>query len=131
VSTLIVNAHTPVDATGGVVAMTLPTSASNGDEVSCEKYDTSVNATITGNVRGTAGTTIMLSLLGFRARVASGTTSWWPIYGHKTLGSLDGRFGRPCTTDGTNSLPAPTGVGLEFVITASGLQDIRFNGVSL
>lgn len=43
--------------------------------------------------------------------------------------------GRACTTDGTNSLPSPTGVGLEFVITTTsgtvGLQDIRFNGASL
>lgn len=40
-------------------------------------------------------------------------------------------YARPTSTDGTNSLPAPTGVGLEFVITATGLQDIRFNGSSL
>lgn len=40
-------------------------------------------------------------------------------------------YGRPTSTDGTNGLPAPTGVGLEFVITATGLQDIRFNGTSL
>jgi hypothetical protein len=39
--------------------------------------------------------------------------------------------GRACSTDGTNSLPTPTGVGMEFVITAAGLQDIRFNGASL
>jgi hypothetical protein len=45
--------------------------------------------------------------------------------------ALRAAFGRPTSTDGTNSLPVPTGVGLEFVITAAGLQDIRFNGTSL
>jgi hypothetical protein len=39
--------------------------------------------------------------------------------------------GRAASLDGTSSLPAPTGVGLEFVIGADGLDDIRFNGVSL
>jgi hypothetical protein len=39
--------------------------------------------------------------------------------------------GQACSTDGTNSLPTPTGTGLEFVITATGLDDIRFNGTSL
>lgn len=35
------------------------------------------------------------------------------------------------STDGTDSLPAPAGTGLEFVITAAGLDDIRYNGTSL
>lgn len=39
--------------------------------------------------------------------------------------------GQACTTDGTDSLPSPTGTGLEFVINSDGLDDIRFNGVSL
>jgi hypothetical protein len=39
--------------------------------------------------------------------------------------------GQPVSTDGTDSLHTPTGVGLEFVINADGLDDIRFNGVSL
>jgi hypothetical protein len=39
--------------------------------------------------------------------------------------------GRPVSLDGTNGLPLPTGVGLEFVIGADGLDDIRHNGVSL
>lgn len=39
--------------------------------------------------------------------------------------------GQAVSTDDTNDLPTPTGVGLEFVITAAGLDDIRFDGVSL
>jgi hypothetical protein len=39
--------------------------------------------------------------------------------------------GRACSLDGTQNLPTPSGVGLEFVVGADGLDDIRFNGVSL
>lgn len=39
--------------------------------------------------------------------------------------------GKARSTDATYGLPAPTGVGLEFVITATGLDDIQFDGVSL
>ena len=51
--------------------------------------------------------------------------------GSSTAAALRAALGHPVSTDGTNSLPAPNGVGLEFVITATGLQDIRFNGTSL
>lgn len=39
--------------------------------------------------------------------------------------------GRACTVTAFGGLPAPSGAGLEFVISASGLDDIRFNGTSL
>lgn len=39
--------------------------------------------------------------------------------------------GTAVSTDGSFSLPAPTGVGLEFVIVAGALDDIRWNGTSL
>jgi hypothetical protein len=39
--------------------------------------------------------------------------------------------GRACSLDGTQNLPTPSGVGLEFVVNAGGLDDIRFNGTSL
>lgn len=57
-----------------------------------------------------------------------------------TAGKLDARIagqmdsiqaGRACSTDGTNGLPEPSGSGMEFVINADGLDDIRYNGVSL
>lgn len=47
------------------------------------------------------------------------------------LTALAARLGGPVSTDGSYGLPAPSGSGLEFVITATGLQDIRMNGVSL
>lgn len=47
------------------------------------------------------------------------------------LGEIPDVAGRACSTDGTDGLPVPTGVGMEFVITATGLDDIRYNGTSL
>jgi hypothetical protein len=93
-STLAVNQHTPVDATAGPVSMALPTGAAQGDEISCEKYDSTANTvTITGNIRGVAAQSVTLALaketIGLRA---DSSGSWWPIAGHKTLSSLDGRF---------------------------------------
>lgn len=35
------------------------------------------------------------------------------------------------STDGSFGLPAPTGVGGEFVITANALEDIMYDGVAL
>jgi hypothetical protein len=35
------------------------------------------------------------------------------------------------STDGSQGLPAPTGVGFEVLINADGLDDFRLNGVSL
>jgi hypothetical protein len=51
--------------------------------------------------------------------------------GPKTSAALLASFGHPVSTDGTDGLPTPNGVGLEFVISAAGLDDIRFEGVSL
>lgn len=45
--------------------------------------------------------------------------------------ALAASYARPTSTDGTGGLAAPTGVGLELVITAAGLDDIRYGGVSL
>lgn len=39
--------------------------------------------------------------------------------------------GRAVSTDGSFSLPTPTGSGLEFVITANTLEDIRYDGNDL
>ena len=49
--------------------------------------------------------------------------------------TLRASFGRLTSTDGTvltglGELPEPTGVGVELVFTADGLDDIRINGVS-
>lgn len=38
--------------------------------------------------------------------------------------------GKKVSTDGSHGLPTPSGSGLEFVFTAAGLDDIRYDGVS-
>lgn len=100
---LAVNKLTPVDATAGAVAMTLPTGQAEGTQIAVAKVDNSTNAvTITGNVRGTAAQTVSLALyregMLFRADSAG---SWWPISDHKTLASLDARFLTPSAAAGT------------------------------
>lgn len=47
-----------------------------------------------------------------------------------TKDGADNQFvaGRSCSTDGSFGLPEPTGKGLEFVISATGLDEIRVNG---
>lgn len=80
---------------------------------------------------------------------AQGSTAWYPWAqalhnaassavqasdlgsGNANDAAFRAALGHPVSTDGTNGLPAPSGVGLEFVITATGLDDIRFNGTSL
>lgn len=50
----------------------------------------------------------------------------------EAISALSGVYvaGRKTSTDGSHGLPAPTGTGLEFVFTAAGLDDIRYDGVS-
>ena len=92
---LTVGQHTPVDATAGAVAMTLPTAQAANKSVSIEKYDSTVNAvTVTGNIRGVASTTITLSLPHETVTlVTDANGSYWPEGSHKTLSSLDIRYG--------------------------------------
>lgn len=52
-----------------------------------------------------------------------------------TASAPSASFGRITSTDGTvltglGALPEPTGVGVELVFTADGLEDIRINGES-
>jgi hypothetical protein len=61
----------------------------------------------------------------------AGTKVWKVVGGNTPLSATDLRYGRPTTATSFGGLPAPTGSGLEFVISASGLDDIRFNGTSL
>lgn len=64
----------------------------------------------------------------------------WPVHGTSPWDDLLKAYideadatrvaGRNVSTDGSHGLPAPIGSGLEFVFTASGLDDIRYDGVS-
>lgn len=146
-SVLSPNSHTPVDASGGAVPMTLPTGQLPGTEISVEKFDTSVNVvTVTGNLRGVAAQTLTLSLphqaVTFRADAAG---SWWPTAGHITKTSLDQTYAPfgPAAPDHTRTpiwidtgasvpvirywdgtawtaIPGGGGVGSGFLITDNG-----------
>src|SRR5437868_2513403 len=92
--TLAAGKHTPVDASGGALAMTLPTGASSGTVLSLEKTDTTNNTvTVTGNIRGVAATSLVMRLVReSMVFIADSSGSWWPQAGHKTLSSIDERY---------------------------------------
>ncbi|TIH33668.1 right-handed parallel beta-helix repeat-containing protein [Subtercola vilae] len=96
-SPAVISQHNATDATAGVLTRTLPTGQPEGTVLSVEKADASTNVVnITGNVRGVASVIIPLALpketVEFRA---DSSGSWWPVSGHKTLSSLDGRYPTP------------------------------------
>ena len=114
---LVVNNVNPVDASSGpVTPMTLPTGQPGGSFISVAKAgtDSTLNAvTITGNIRGVAAQSIVLTLVKEAVVfIADGTGSWWPLSDHKTLGSLDGRYpviinaSQYCKFDGTDETTA-------------------------
>ncbi|HEY1668492.1 MAG TPA: glycosyl hydrolase family 28-related protein [Trebonia sp.] len=89
--TLAVNKVTTVTA-AAALTMTLPTPVT-GAWIVCERASASTAAvTITGNVRGAAGTSVTLQLGSESEMFFATGGSWWPIAGHKTLGSLDTRY---------------------------------------
>jgi hypothetical protein len=89
---LALNTITRVTATSSVAAMTLP-SPSTGALVVCERETASTaNVTITGNIRGTGGTVVTLSLSNESEMFFGTSSTWLAIAGHKTLGSLDSRY---------------------------------------
>jgi hypothetical protein len=91
---LIVNEHNPVNASSGPLTMTLPTGQSQGSVLSVEKTDSSTNlVTVSGSIRGVGSSNITLALLHETLYMeADSSGSWWPVSGHKTLGTLDARY---------------------------------------
>jgi hypothetical protein len=87
--------------------------------------------------------TAMLALTGpegsWTIRTDTTPNTVWYLTGSpaSTLGSwtelppLPQYVARAVSTDGTDGLPTPTGVGFEAVITAAGLADFTYNGTSL
>lgn len=88
---LVVQKHNPVDASSGARTMTLPIGAPEGSQLSVEKVDISTNTvTITGNLRGTASSSIALVYQRETVQLrADASGSWWPTAGHRTKTSLD------------------------------------------
>jgi hypothetical protein len=97
--------HNPVDATSAAVTISLPSGEPSGTRLAIEKIDVTTNTiTIAGSLRGTT-TTISLVLQHETVElVADGSGSWWPIAGHKTLASLDSRYGGTTFPDRVSSI---------------------------
>lgn len=96
---LLAGQHTPVDATGGAITLTLPTPTHLGAYLSVEKVDASTNAvTVTGSIRG-AATSVSLAWQFESVEFHWNGTTWRPINGHKTKAALDSAYrgGRAAT----------------------------------
>lgn len=88
---LAVNKLTPVDATAGTVAMTLPTGQAVGTTIALYKADATANVvTVTGNIRGVAATTQTLTDQNESTTyVADSGGSWFPAADGKPKSMLD------------------------------------------
>ncbi|TIH34986.1 hypothetical protein [Subtercola vilae] len=106
--------HNPYDATLGALTATLPTGAVS-QELSIEKVDSTVNTvTIAGSIRGAASTIILALPHETIKFVADSSGSWWPVSGHKTLTSLDGRY--PLLTQTTSARLITNAVALTAIL---------------
>lgn len=65
-----------------------------------------------------------------RVKLGDGVTAWNDLP-YAIDGGIPATQGQFVSTDASFGLPAPTGVGGEFVITANVLDDIRYDGNSL
>lgn len=74
------------------LTMTLPASAANSLIVVERAAASTANVAVTGNIRGSAGTTVTLQLGSESEMFLGEGTTWWPIAGHKTLSSLQALF---------------------------------------
>jgi hypothetical protein len=82
-----------VDATSGAKTPTLPTPTVAGQLLSIEKTDSSVNAvTISGTIRGSAGSLALTSQNQAILLEAESLTSWRPFADHRTKASLDATY---------------------------------------
>jgi hypothetical protein len=90
---LAVNTVTQVTAASNLT-MTLPSPVAGALIVVEREAASTANVAVTGNVRGVGSSTVTLSL-GSESEMFLGTASTWnPVAGHKTLTSLDSRYGQ-------------------------------------
>jgi hypothetical protein len=93
-SVLTLNKHTPVDATNGAVAMTLPTGATPGTQISVEKVDSTANAvSITGSIRGGTATLSLTYQYESLEFIADAAGSWRPVANHLPKAVVDAKVG--------------------------------------
>jgi hypothetical protein len=74
------------------LTMTLPSPVTGALIVVERAAASTANVAVTGNIRGVAAQTITLQLASESEMFFAYAGSWWPIAGHKTLGSLDTRY---------------------------------------
>lgn len=123
--TLAAGKHTPVDATAGPLTMTLPTGVNPGAHLSVEKTDaTSNTVTVSGSIRGTAGTYVVSAQyekVTFRADPGG---SWWPTSAGQPGTSLAATY---AALDGSSRLAiggtelTPAQIGAVSPATAQGI----------
>jgi hypothetical protein len=80
-------AHLPVNATAANRTVTLPTGTAHGSRISVEKTDATANTvTVSGSLRGAAGTVVLTTQFETVDLVADSTGSWHPIGGRLNSG---------------------------------------------
>lgn len=90
---LVVGKHNPIDATSAARTMTLADATAAGQHVIVEKTDATTNTvTISGNIRGSAGTVVLVWQREAVELLSKADGSWWPIAGHKTKAALDAAY---------------------------------------
>lgn len=84
--------HTPVDASGGPLTVTLPTPI-EPTLLSVEKIDSSTNAiTISGNIRGSASSVTLNAQYEVRTFLWTSANTWRVYSDHRTKASLDATY---------------------------------------
>jgi hypothetical protein len=77
---------TPVDASAGPLTMTLPTGAAQGVLITVEKVDSSANAvTVSGSIRGSAGTLVLSVQYMTATFIADSTGSWRSLSNYTSI----------------------------------------------
>lgn len=124
-----------VDAAAGNKTPSLPTPAFVGQLCSAEKTDSSANTvTISGTIRGSAGTLVLSSQFQSIVFEAESLTSWRPLADHRTKASLDAIYaplptgspaiGKVPTVTATSPLAldweTPAGGGADAAVVAGG-----------
>lgn len=89
--TLALNTITEVTA-ATALTMALPASVENSLIVVERSAASTANVAVTGNMRGASAQTITLQLASESEMFFGDGTTWWPVAGHKTLGSLQSLF---------------------------------------
>jgi hypothetical protein len=93
---LAVNTVTQVTAAANLT-MALPSPVAGALIVVEREAASTANVAVTGNVRGVGSSTVTLSLPSESEMFLGTASTWNPVAGHKTLGSLDSRYGQLAT----------------------------------